>query len=168
MVPRYLRLLALSLAVCLAGCKHQPQPFSNDLKMSDASAERQLTAGFHEREQEAWRWTARTFAVVFVPSPVARQSGATLRLQLLIPAQQIQRLGPMTLSAEAGEAPLDPETFTTGGGFAYTRHVPAAAFQHAVLPVVFSFDKAVAAGRVDGRELAAVVTEVALQPDGSL
>lgn len=136
----------------------------NRLKMSDPSAERQLTAGFHELERNAWRWTARRFSVVFVSPAGSHQTGATLRLQLLIPETQIQRLGPMTLSAEAGDAQLDPETFTKGGAFAYVQHIPASAFQHAVLPIVFTFDKAAAPGQVDARELSAVVTEVALEP----
>jgi len=71
----------------------------------------------------------------------------------------------MTLSADADEVSLDPETFTKSGKFSYVRHVPATAFRRAVLPVVFSFDKAVEPGQVDGRELSAVVTEVALEPE---
>lgn len=165
MLQRYIRVYSLAVWAFFAGCRHEPPPLSNDLKMSDPSAERQLIAGFHGLEQHAWRWTARRFAVVLIPPAGSTRFGATLRLQLFIPAPLIQRLGPMTLSADADEVSLDPETFTKSGKFSYVRHVPATAFRRAVLPVVFSFDKAVEPGQVDGRELSAVVTEVALEPE---
>jgi len=147
-----------------AGCQPKRIPPSSDLKMSGSSSEKQLISGFHPLENNRWRWTARRFAVVLQPPAGSERTGATLRLQLFIPASQIQKLGPMTLTADVGEVSFAPETFTQGGTFSYSRDVPPALFHNYLLPVVFTFDKALAPTGADGRELAAVVTEVSLEP----
>ena len=131
--------------------------------MSDALSERQLIAGFHDLEQKQWRWTKRRFAVVLQQPRGAERNGGALELHLFIPDSQIQKLGPITLSAEAADIPLAPETFIKGGTYLYTRKIPPAAFPNALLPVVFTYDKALAPSDNETRELAAVVSEVSLE-----
>ncbi len=152
-------------SLCSAGChRKRVPPLSGDLRMSDRYSARQLLAGFHALEQNQWRWTARRFAVVLKPPAGSERTGATLQLKLFIPDAQIQKIGPMTLHAEVGEVSLAPETFTEGGSLLYCRDVPAKLIGSDLLPVVFSFDKALAPFQSDGRELAAVVSEVLLAP----
>ena len=78
----------------------------------------------------------------------------------------MQKLGPMTIEADVGEVSLAPETFTKAGAASYVRDLPPAVMPADVLlPVVFTFDKAVAPFEItDSRELGAVVTEVSLEP----
>ena len=153
----------MAILVCLSGCTGAQPPLSTDLKMSDSSAERQLIGGFYQPEQN-WRWVARRFAVVFPPPSGSEQSGATLQLRFFISKTTIGRLGPMTLTAIVGNTSLAPETFTRFGNFTYHAEVPPTALQsNRVVPVVFTFDKALSPGETDGRELSVVVTEVSLR-----
>jgi hypothetical protein len=154
-------IFALPSAACR---KKRIPPPSSDLRMSDSYSPRQLIAGFYKLEQNQWRWTARRFAVVLKPPPGSEQTGATLQLTLFIPESQIEKLGPMTLSADVGEVSLSSETFTEGGSLSYRRQIPPALIGSNLLPVVFRFDKALAPFQTDGRELAAVVSEVSLEP----
>ena len=151
-------------SISFAGChgKRVP-PLSSDLRMSDKKSAKQLIAGFYDLEQNQWRWTARRFAVVLQPPAGSERTGAVLQLKVFMPESQIQKLGPMTLSADVGEVSLAPETFTKGGSFSYCRNIPPKLISPNLLPVVFRFDKALTPFEVDGRELAVVVLEVSLQ-----
>jgi len=84
-------------------------------------------------------------------------------MRIVIPDSQIKTLGPMTLSADVDDRTLDPQTFSKGGDYSYVRDVPADVLRTNLAPVIFSFDKAVAPSAADGRELAAIVTEISLQ-----
>lgn len=165
MVRAFYLTSTLILALLFSACHKKPAtPFVSDLKMSDPNSERQLIAGFYQLEQNQWRWAARRFAVVLKPPPGSERTGAILQLKLFIPESHIAELGPMTLSADVGEVSLLPEKFTKGDSFTYRREVPASSVGPNLLPVVFSFDKALEPYQTDGRELAAVVSEVSLQP----
>jgi hypothetical protein len=151
-------------SISLAGChrKRVPPP-SSDLRMSDKYSAKQLIDGFYDLEQNQWRWAAGRFAVVLQPPAGSERTGATLQLKMFIPESQIQKLGPMTLSADVGEVSLAPETFTKGGSFSYCRDISPKLIGPNLLPVVFRFDKALAPFEADSRELAVVVLEVSLQ-----
>ena len=159
------RLTAIVIVAMLAGCRGKRVGFSSDLKMSDALSERQLIAGFHDLEQKQWRWTSRRFAVVLQPPPGAELHGGTLELHLFIPDSQIQKFGPITLNAEAADMSLAPATFIKGGAHSYARKVAPALFRGALLPVVFTYDKALAPSNQENRELAAVVSEISLRAE---
>jgi hypothetical protein len=156
-----LHLIALSLGC--AGCQSTFVTPSSDLKMSDSSSGNQLISGFYAMEEGGWRWTKRVFAVVLQPPAGSERTGATLHLQMFIPPAQIEKLGPMTLNADIDDISLGSQTFNSSGHCKYTREIPPALIHANVLPIVFSFDKVLDASATDGRELAAVVTEVALE-----
>ena len=158
-----IRVFSLVIALASISCHAKRVAFSSDLKMGDALSDRQLISGFYGIEQKQWRWAARRFAVVLQPPPGSERAGGTLRLHLFIPASQIEKFGPITLSAEAEDAPLAPETFSQGGSYTYSRNVPAALFRATLLPVVFTLDKAIGRSEKDSRELGAVVTEVSIE-----
>ena len=158
-----IRAFCLIIALVCISCHKKRVAFSSDLKMGDAFADRQLIGGFYELEQKQWRWAARRFAVVLQPPPGSERAGGILRLHLFIPDSQIEKLGPITLSAEADEAPLAPETFSKGGSYTYSRMVPAALFHATLLPVVFTLDKVIGRSEKDSRELGAVITEVSIE-----
>ena len=158
------RWLILSGFVCLVsfGCHNVKEPVSR-LSLADPATSNQLLSGFSWLESNSWRWTARKFSAALQPPENAEQRGATLYLHLYIPDSQIESLGPMTLTATAEGRSLLPETFLKGGTYIYTREIPRDLMVTSILPVKFSFDKAVSAEDADGRELAAIVTSIDLE-----
>ncbi len=88
---------------------------------------------------DAWRWTGPDFAVALAPPP-SPPHGARLLLRLYFPETQIQKLGPMTLTAFVDGQPLAPETYDKGGSYDFVRDVPACFLDTNVLPITFSFD----------------------------
>ena len=131
--------------------------------MGDPARANQLPYGFYNIEMHAWRWTAGIFKVGLKPPLQSTHCGARLRLDLFIPDAQIQGLGPMTLSANAAGYPLETETFPKPGTYVYSRDVPAEALDSNIVPLEFRFDR-YWPWEVKGRELAAVVSAVALPP----
>jgi hypothetical protein len=134
------------------------------VNMADPSTAPQLVSGFHALENGAWRWTMRKFSLMLKPPPGADQNGATLRFRMFISDDQINRLGPITLSADVNGHPLDPQTFTKPGDTIYSRTVPADALKGASVKVSFSLDKVREGDNVDGRQLGVVALLIGLQP----
>jgi hypothetical protein len=145
------------------GCHRTFKEPASQINMADPVTSGQLNSGFYTIESNTWRWTARKFSVMLKPPSGSGQRGAILRLHLYISAGQLQTLGPMTLSTNAGGYSLDPQTFSVAGPYVYSRDVPAPALDTNILPVKFCFDKAATPSDTDARQLAAVVTSVELQ-----
>ncbi len=157
--------VTIFLAVVLfVGCHRVKEPFSR-IDVADVRSGEQLLSGFYQIENGTWRWTARQFSAALRPPEGAEQRGATLQLQFYIPESQIESLGPVTLSANTEGYILDPETFSKGGSYIYSRKIPVDALATSLLPVKFSFDKAIAPIAGDGRELGAIVSRIELQTD---
>lgn len=156
-------LVALAL-LQLPGCHRVSKPPVSVIEMGDDSVGGQILPGFYQVEDNRWRWSAQRFAVALKPPPHSEKDGARLVLRFYLSDGQIQRLGPMTLTAEAEGHSFAPQTFSEPGEYWYTRQVPAALLDTNILPVQFRFDKAVPPAEADGRELAAVVTVAGLLP----
>jgi hypothetical protein len=165
-------LLILSLLGAASGCKRKRRPvvqasddavFASMIDMSDPRAKAQLVKGFFDLESGAWRWTTRQFDVVLGPPRGAAEKGATLVLRFAIPDVEMQRLKPMTLSAEANAVHLAPEQYTSGGDLTYTREVPAAALSSGNVAVSFTLDKALPPSEADSRELGVIVKAVGFE-----
>ena len=131
--------------------------------MGDRAGAKQLIAGFHGIENGKWRWTAGKFVVALQPPANAEQKGATLRMHFYLPDGQIEKLGPMTLDADLDGHSLESETYSKGGSYAFSRNVPGPLLRTSLVPIVFTFDKSLPASQADGRELAAVVTDIELE-----
>ena len=155
--------VALILAVILAGC-HQAKrrQLVSEVSTADPSESKQLVGGFYKIEAKSWRWTSRQFIVSLLPPPGSEQKGAKLKLHFFLPDTQIAKLGPMTLSAEIDDYALTPETYSKSGDYFYERDIPANLLRTNAMPIIFSFDKATTPGGNDDRELAAVVSSIAL------
>jgi hypothetical protein len=130
--------------------------------MGDLSTANQLISGFYSVEGDGWRWTGPDFALALAPPPTA-QHGARLLLRLYFPETQIQKLGPMTLTAFVDGEPLAPETFDKSGSYDFVRDVPGCFLDTNVLPITFSFDPYSPESETDGRDLGAVVLRAALE-----
>ena len=158
--------MALIAAATLASACHRAfeEPVSV-ISMANPEQADQLVAGFYSIEANEWRWTARRFSVNLRPPPGSEQQGATLQLHFHLPQAHLDKLGPITLSADLGGYPLEPETYSVGGSFVYSRDVPSAELYTNVLPVNFCLDKAIAGSAQDPRELGVVVTSVGLHSE---
>jgi hypothetical protein len=80
-------------------------------------------------EENAWRWTAKDFAVDLSPPLHADQKGAQLVVKLVVPDAVIQKLPSVQLSASIQGYKLEPQTYTKPGQYTYTRDVPADEFK---------------------------------------
>jgi hypothetical protein len=152
------------LFLMLAGC-HRVQAPASVVRMDDPAAANQLISGFYNVEGQgdrAWRWTGPDFSVALAP-PLGARHGARLRLRLYFPETQVQKLGPITLTAYVDGQPLAPETYAQGGSYDFVRDVPACFLQTNVLPVSFSFDPYSPRSETEGRDLGAVVSMAGLE-----
>ena len=173
MKPTIVRILTLILALALTGfaCKKKAGPATIEgpgemlmfLRAPDPQAAPQFIKGFHAPEQNAWRWTAGSFAVKLRPPFGASQKGARLRVNLTLPEPVLAKLGPVTLTASIGAMKLDPETFSQAGAATYVRDVPGGALLGESATVEFSLDKFIAAGTFDQRELGLIVAGVGFE-----
>jgi hypothetical protein len=155
----------LAALVLLAGC-HRVKAPASVVRMGDPATAGQLIRGFYDVEGrgggDAWRWTGPDFTLALAP-PHAAQHGARLLLRLYFPETQIQKLGPMTLTAFIEGEPLAPETYAKSGSYDFVRDVPACFLDTNVLPITFTFDPYSPKTETDGRDLGAVVLRAALE-----
>jgi hypothetical protein len=159
----------LHVAVCLllTSCQEPVRVIDKEparlsaFETRDPRAVRQLLAGFHQVEWNAWRWTAGRFDVALEPPS---RDGVVLEVHLTVPEEVTKRRGAVTLSASIERVALEPATYEKPGEYVYSREVPAAALQHAPAVASFALDRFLKAGEVDQRELGIVVTSLALRP----
>ena len=167
--------LVVALLLGAPGCKRKQQKvevieteeaaqdLTSMIHVADPRASLQLVKGFHDVEQNAWRWTMQKFSVTLRPPAGAAEKGATLRLKLAVPDAVIGRLKTLTLAASVGETPLEGATFVKPGEQVYSREVPASALKADAVTVDFALDKCLPPGDVDRRELGVVVTSVGFE-----
>lgn len=137
----------------------------------DLSTSRQLIFGFYEVEgsgRNQWRWTAPTFAVALRP-PASKSAQpvrpARLSLELYLPPNEIDQLGPITVHAATSEYELGATTYDKAGAYVFEAEVPARALCTNVLPITFAFNKYLHGSSADARDLGAVVTSISLQSE---
>jgi len=135
---------------------------ASTIQIADKSTDAQLIRGFYSAEGRSWRWTAGKFTVVLQPPAGAREKGAWLLLDFVLPEAGFDKMKGVTLSASSGGAPLASESFTTQGKHTYRVQVPAAALTKNSAQVDFSLDRVLSASQY-GRELGLIVTSVGLE-----
>jgi hypothetical protein len=165
--------LLLTLAIAPLGCKrpraHAQQAAEETPRMAsmvhvgDPKMAAQLVGGFYGIEANAWRWTARRFAVALRPPLGAAAKGAVLTLKLTVPPVVIEKERSVTLSAAIGGSALPPETYSKAGEYTYRRTVPAGALGGDTVRVDFELDKAMPPSGGDERELGIVVLSAGLE-----
>jgi hypothetical protein len=130
---------------------------------ADPATATQLIRGFHDIEQNAWRWTKGAFSVALRPPAGASQKGATLTLRFSLPEQVVERLSSVAISATVEGLALPGESYNRAGNHVYRRDVPPTALSAAIATVDFSLDKSLPAGTLDQRELGLVVNSVGFE-----
>jgi hypothetical protein len=164
---------AVLAVAAMAGCKKSNKPvqyvedgasqLSSAVNTGDPRAAIQLLRGFHDIENNAWRWTGPKFAVALRPPKEIPADGAKLYLEYTVPEVFIQKVSTATLSVIVNGKALEPETIAKAGSFKLERLVPAAMLQGDVATIDFAMDKYLEAGAVDQRELGLIVSGVGLQ-----
>jgi len=133
------------------------------LHVADPRSSPQLLKGFHDIEQNSWRWTMGKFAVTLQRPAGSEQRGATLQVKFGLPEAVVDRLKSITLSANVNGTPIEAETFAKVGEHTYTKVVPASALGIEAVGVDFALDKFLQPGSVDQRELGIVVSTIGLE-----
>jgi hypothetical protein len=136
---------------------------SSMVYMADPRASHQLLKGFHDIEQNAWRWTMGRFSVLLRPPRGAAEKGAVLQLKFVVPEAVIAKLQSTTLSATVNGALLKPETYSAPGEYTYSREVDPKLLGGEAATVDFSLDKSLPPGSADQRELGIIVTMVGFE-----
>ena len=174
-VPLRILLLLAALLSSSAGCRRReasrlPQTeeeaprLASTVHVADARAASQLVSGWHDIEQNSWRWTAGHFSAILRPPRAASQKGATLQLRFTLPGAVVQKLGAIGMGASVNGVALPPESYTQPGEFIYSRDVPPNLLQGESVKVDFSLDKSLPPGAVDQRELGVIASSVGLEP----
>ncbi|MBI3280269.1 MAG: hypothetical protein HYZ57_10555 [Acidobacteria bacterium] len=171
------RIVPVLLAVLLgvSGCKCKDKirvetteesgtTLASTVHVADPQASVQLLKGFHEVEQNAWRWTTGRFSVTLRPPIRAAEKGATLQVKFALPEAVIDRVKSTTLTANVNGAPLAGETYSKPGDYTYSRDVPASALAGDAVTAEFALNKFLPPGAVDQRELGIVVSSIGLEP----
>jgi hypothetical protein len=124
----------------------------------------QLLSGFHQIEQEGWRWVAPRFSAELKAPFGSPKLGATLTLRGSFPELVHARTGPMRISAKLNETDLPALTIQSPGEFAYSVDVPAQALAANRIVVSFATDKSIPPNTfpLDGRELALIIATISL------
>lgn len=155
-------LLILVASCPLAAC-HQTYEPRSDLRMADPAVSSQLLDGFYRIEENSWRWAARNFSVALKPPAGAAERGGRLRVRLYLSADELQKLGPLTLTGTIDGKSIGNRTFNNAGTFDFTWNLAPETLDTNILPVQFCFDKAMTPAD-DKRELAAVMLGIAILP----
>ncbi|MBK5291820.1 MAG: methyltransferase domain-containing protein [Acidobacteriia bacterium] len=119
-----------------------------------------LLSGWHELENQRWRWTARRFSAIF--RNCSDPSGLRLALQFTLDASLLDRLGPLRLSAVVNGVPLAAQTYAQAGAHLYSAPLPAQTRSETGVTVEFELDKALLADPPDQRHLGLVVSQLSL------
>lgn len=134
----------------------------SSVNVADPKAQDQLIDGFYGLESGSWRWVAQRFVVALQP-PESRTESAVLEMRFTIPEAIAQRFPTTTINVSVNGTDLGPESFDTPGDLMYSKEVPAAALSDEPARVEFMLENAIPAGEIDQRELALVVTSIALK-----
>jgi len=167
--PLYFLPLLAALMLGPAGCTRTPAPVAEKkavpetsttllsvVSVADPRAEPQLVKGFHNIEQNAWRWTAGSFAARLRPPAGASDRGAMLVFKFSIPENVIQKFQTIQLKATVEGVALPAQTYSKPGDQVYSQSVPAAALLTDAATVQFELDKFIPAGALEARELGVV------------
>ena len=141
----------------------EPAGLVTMLHTADPRGAVQLLRGFHEVENDQWRWTAGEFAVTLRVPKGAAQKGANLILKFAIAEASIRKFGSVSISARLDNTDLPAENFTASGLGTYTRDIPASALTGEAVTVSFKVNKFIPASDADQRDLGVIASLIGLE-----
>ena len=143
--------------------QEEPAGLVTMLHTADPRGAVQLLRGFHDVENDAWRWSAGEFAATLRVPKNAAQKGATLILKFAIAEPSIQKFGSVTIAGKLDSLDLKPEKYTAAGAATYTREIPASALAGESVTVSFKLDKFIPSSDADQRDLGVIVSLIGLE-----
>jgi hypothetical protein len=169
--------LLLLLALAVSACRprrdlsqytieDQKANLLSELNLGNPAHAVQLKSGFHQIEENAWRWTEPKFTVELKAPFAGQKVGATLLLAAAVPDILILKSnGPVTIAAKLNGAPLGQQTYPKAGPVDFRADVPAAMLRADTLLVEFTITPGLAPNSFpgDGRALGLIVSKVALE-----
>jgi len=147
------------MASVLGSCHRHTEARVGTFSVTDPLASKQLVSGFYPAES-GFRWAEPIFTFAL---PIPEREGvrpATFRVSLYLPPNEIEQLGPVTITATGPELQFGKVTYDKAGSHDFVVEIPPAVLCCTnVLPVTFSVDKYMRRANGDRRDLAVVVTK---------
>jgi hypothetical protein len=131
--------------------------------MGDPKAATQLISGFHNIENNAWRWTERQFSLSLGVPAGAASAGAILQMRVTVPPPTIEKLGSVKLTGSVNGTDLASQIWSEAGDYVYRSEIPGSLLRANPVKVEFRLDKAIPPGQGDSRELGIIVSTVGLE-----
>ncbi len=119
-----------------------------------------LLSGWHELENQRWRWTEQRFSALFRTH--SDPSGLRLRLEFKLDPALVDRFGTVQLSGSVNGSPLPGQMYSNAGVHVYLAPIPEQAGSSYGLRIEFTLDKALEPGPVDCRQLGLVVIQMSI------
>jgi tRNA (mo5U34)-methyltransferase len=130
-------------------------------KFNDPADGAELLDGWHELEEDRWRWTKRRFSAAWETEPGT--GGGTLRLEFFLPERLLTRVGRVGLAATVNGIPLERAEYCAAGRQLYERVVGTDVLDSGRVTVEFDLDSAIEPDDSDPRERGLIVSAVSLE-----
>ncbi len=156
--------VVILMASFLGSCHRQTESRLGSFSVTDPSIANQLISGFYTNES-GFRWAGPTFTfAVPIPKLDHELTTATFTLSLYVTPNEIEQLGPVTITATGPEAQFAKATYDKSGAYDLVVKFPRSAICCTnLLPLTFSVDKYMRGSNGDRRDLAVVVTRFKFQ-----
>lgn len=130
-------------------------------KLNDPADSAELLDGWHELEQNRWRWTERRFGAAWETLP--RTSGqCLLRVEFSVHERLLAATGRVKLAARVDGVALAPAEYRAAGQHVYERILDAASLPAGRVTARFELDACIEPDAADSRERGLLVTALAL------
>jgi hypothetical protein len=130
-------------------------------RFNDPADGAELLDGWHELEEDRWRWTKRRFSAAWETAPGG--GAGRLRLDFFVPERLLAGVGRVGLTARVNGRPLERAEYSVSGRQSYERLVGAEVLDSRRVTAEFELDAAIAADDCDPRERGLVVSAVSLE-----
>jgi hypothetical protein len=137
-----------------------------EVAANDSRAAAQLVRGFYELESGTWRWTMPRFAIRYLVPAGAKEKGAVLNVDLVLPEVIFKTTGPLQLAASAAGQSLGAQPLAQVGDHSLRYALPATALPAETVTIEFTLDKSLPPGAVDPRELGLIFVKSGLKLPG--
>ena len=122
----------------------------------------QLLRGFYDLENGAWRWTMPKFAISFRPPVGAKEKGAQLKVDMVLPEVIFSKTGPIEITVSSNGKALGKQTFSQAGDAKLALAIPAELLGTEAVTLEFVLDKWLPPGPVDPRDLGMIFSSAGL------
>lgn len=122
----------------------------------------QLLRGFYDLENGAWRWTMPKFAISFLPPVGAKEKGAQLKVDMVLPEVIFSKTGPIEITVSCNGKVIGKQKFTQAGDAKLTLTLPGELLATEAVTLEFVLDKWLPPGPVDPRDLGMIFSSAGL------